>query len=96
MTCCWEWKPSGQAQETPQNLPAPDQAENKDGNLNSANPESGSDWSEAGLRSGEANTSKKSCGCSGQDAHDSETTKEGDNDRIGAGEQRGGIRKEKG
>ena len=75
--------------------PVPVGADEADGNLNSANPESGSNRSEVGLHSGEANTSKESCGCSGQDACDSDTKNEGDNERIGASEQRGGIREEK-
>ena len=48
--------------------PVPDGADVADGNLNSANSESGSDRSEAGLRSVEENTIKKSCRGSGQDA----------------------------
>ena len=74
----------------------PDGADEADGNLNNAYPESGTSKSEAGLRFGETNTNKKSCRGSGQDANDSETKNERDNGGTGAGEQRGRIREEKG
>ena len=67
----------------------PDGADEADGNLNSSNPESGSDRSEAGLCAGETNASKKSGRGSGQDANDGETKNEGDVSGTGAGEQRG-------
>ena len=76
--------------------PVPDGADEADGNFNNAYSESCTSRSEAGLCSGETNTSKTSCRGSGQDANDSETKNEGNDGGTGAGEQRGRNREEKG
>ena len=66
--------------------PVPDGADEAEGNLNNAYPESCTSGSEAGLWSGETKASKKSCRGNGQDVNDSETKNGGDDGGTGAGE----------